>query len=89
MLTYYARMSTDLTLVINEARGTLHDRLDAFPLENTRSFSSVGYFYVSRFSRIFRSLGTDERIGVLVGLEREGDTRSHAFYRLGGEENCA
>jgi hypothetical protein len=50
-------MSTDLTFLTNEKGNTLSERLKVLLGDNTRLFDClVGYFYISGFFRIYKSL---------------------------------
>lgn len=68
-------MSTDLTFITNEDGKTLQERFNVLLSGNTRFFDClVGYFYVSGFFRIYRSLEHTEKIRILIGLSTNRTT---------------
>jgi len=68
-------MSTDLTFITNEAGRTLRDRFNDLLKGPTRFFDCLaGYFYVSGFFRIYRSLEQTEKIRILIGLSTNKKT---------------
>ncbi len=65
-------MSSDITFITNEHGKTLRERFAAL-LESTQAFDClVGYFYISGFHQIYRSLEGVEKIRILIGLDTDG-----------------
>lgn len=63
---------SDLTFLTNQPGNTLRDRLHVLLHESTRFFDAlVGYFFVSGFHQLYRSLETTEKIRILVGLKTD------------------
>ena len=68
-------MSTDLTFITNESGQTLRNRFEDLLCGHTRFFDClVGYFYVSGFFRIYRSLEHTEKVRILIGLSTDRTT---------------
>ena len=68
-------MSTDLTFITNESGQTLQNRFGDLLRGHTRFFDClVGYFYVSGFFRIYRSLERTEKVRILIGLSTDRTT---------------
>jgi len=68
-------MSTDLTFLTNENGKTLSERFKVLLGDNTFNFDClVGYFYVSGFFRIYKSLEKTDKVRILIGLSTDGPT---------------
>ena len=68
-------MSSDQTFITNETGNTLVGRLSDLLSGSTQSFDClVGYFYLSGFHKIYRSLEAVDKIRILVGLETDHQT---------------
>jgi len=66
--------STDLTFITNLSGQTLKDRFNAL-IKDTRFFDVlVGYFYVSGFYAIYKSLENTEKIRILIGISTTKQT---------------
>lgn len=60
--------NTDLTFITNEKHETLCDRFNVL-IKDVRFFDVlVGYFYISGFHSIYKSLESTEKIRILVGI---------------------
>lgn len=67
-------MSGDLTFLTNEANRSLLRRLEVL-MASTQSFDClVGYFYVSGFYKLYKSLENVEKVRILVGLSTDKNT---------------
>lgn len=67
-------MSTDTTFITNESDNNLRDRFRVL-LADTRFFDVlVGYFFTSGFYTLIKSLGSTEKIRILVGISTNRDT---------------
>lgn len=65
---------SDLTFIVNDANTSLKDRFNQL-LKDCRFFDCmVGYFYVSGFHRIYKSLENAERIRILIGIATDKET---------------
>ncbi|MHB8281048.1 MAG: phospholipase D-like domain-containing protein, partial [Candidatus Humimicrobiaceae bacterium] len=61
-------MSSDLTFITNEESHTLKERFEVL-IKDTRIFDClVGYFYISGFHSLYKSLKNTEKIRILVGI---------------------
>jgi len=66
--------NTDLTFITNLPGQTLKDRFNAL-IKDTRFFDVlVGYFYVSGFYAIYKSLENTEKIRILIGISTTKQT---------------
>ncbi|WP_299238455.1 helicase-related protein [Sulfurihydrogenibium sp.] len=66
--------NTDLTFITNLHGQTLKDRFNAL-IKDTRFFDVlVGYFYVSGFYAIYKSLENTEKIRILIGISTTKQT---------------
>jgi Superfamily II DNA and RNA helicases len=66
--------NTDLTFITNLPGQTLKDRFNAL-IKDTRFFDVlVGYFYVSGFYTIYKSLENTEKIRILIGISTTKQT---------------
>jgi len=66
--------NTDLTFITNLSGQTLKDRFNAL-IKDTRFFDVlVGYFYVSGFYAIYKSLENTEKIRILIGISTTKQT---------------
>jgi hypothetical protein len=66
--------NTDLTFITNLPGQTLKDRFNAL-IKDTRFFDIlVGYFYVSGFYAIYKSLENTEKIRILIGISTTKQT---------------
>jgi superfamily II DNA/RNA helicase len=66
--------NTDLTFITNLPGQTLKDRFNAL-IKDTRFFDVlVGYFYVSGFYSIYKSLENTEKIRILIGISTTKQT---------------
>jgi HKD family nuclease len=66
--------SLDLTFITNEPGKTLKDRFEML-IKDTRFFDClVGYFYVSGFYTIYKSLEKAEKIRILIGIATSKET---------------
>jgi len=66
--------NTDLTFITNLPGQTLKDRFNAL-IKDTRFFDIlVGYFYVSGFYAIYKSLENTEEIRILIGISTTEQT---------------
>lgn len=65
-------MSSDLTFLTNEPERKLSARLNDLLAKSNRFDCLVGYFYLSGFYLISKSLEPCEKIRILIGLETEG-----------------
>lgn len=62
-------MNTDLTFITNEVGKSLLDRFNTLIPNYTKEFDTiVGYFFISGFHKIYRSLENVDKVRVLVGL---------------------
>lgn len=60
--------TSDLTFIINENEQNLKQRFEVL-IQDSRFFDClVGYFYVSGFSSIYKSLKETEKIRILIGI---------------------
>lgn len=67
--------STDLTFLTNEPGNTLRDRFHSLLKRDTRFFDClVGYFFSTGFHKLYPSLGSVEKIRILVGLKTDRST---------------
>lgn len=67
-------MSGDLTFLTNEANRSLLRRLEVL-MTSTRSFDClVGYFFISGFYKLYKSLEAVENVRILVGLSTDKNT---------------
>lgn len=67
-------MSQDLTFITNENGENLKSRFSAL-IKDTQFFDClVGYFYVSGFHSIYKSLDNSEKIRVLIGISTDRKT---------------
>lgn len=65
-------MNMDLTFLTNEPGRTLSDRLGKILKTDTQYFDClVGYFYISGFYRLYRSMENVDRIRILVGINTD------------------
>jgi superfamily II DNA/RNA helicase/HKD family nuclease len=61
-------MNTDTTFITNEENNTLLERFRVL-IKDTRLFDVlVGYFYISGFHSIYKSLENTEKIRILIGI---------------------
>ncbi len=68
-------MSSDLTFITNETGKSLRDRFGVLLGENTRFFDClVGYFYLSGFHKLYRSLTSTEKVRILIGIKTDSKT---------------
>lgn len=68
-------MSTDLTFITNEAGQNLRERFAALLGANTRLFDClVGYFFISGFHSLHKSLEKTEKVRILVGIKTDKAT---------------
>ncbi len=69
-------MTGDLTFITNEEGNKLEDRF-AHLIKDTKLFDClVGYFYSSGFKALYKSLGTTEKIRILIGISTNNETFS-------------
>lgn len=61
-------MSTDLTFITNEKGETLKQRFEVLIKDTTFFDCLVGYFYVSGFHAIYKSLENTQKIRILIGI---------------------
>ena len=62
------------SFITNRDGETLQDRFKKL-LKHTKAFDSlVGYFYVSGFHSIYKSLENTEKIRILIGISTNQDT---------------
>ncbi len=67
-------MSTDTTFITNEGENNLRDRFKVL-LTDTRFFDVlVGYFFTSGFYTLLKSLGSTEKIRILIGISTNRNT---------------
>ena len=67
-------MSGDLTFLTNEANRSLLRRLEVL-MASTQFFDClVGYFFVSGFYKLYKSLEHVEKVRILVGLSTDKNT---------------
>jgi superfamily II DNA/RNA helicase len=67
--------STDLTFLTNEPGNTLRDRFHSLLKKDTRFFDClVGYFFSTGFHKLYPSLGSVEKVRILVGLKTDRST---------------
>jgi len=65
---------TDLTFITNEAGQTLRQRFEQL-IKDSRFFDClVGYFYISGFHSIYKSLEKTEKIRILIGIGLSKET---------------
>lgn len=70
-------MGSDLTFITNEESHTLKERFEVL-IKDTRIFDCiVGYFYISGFHSLYKSLENTEKIRILVGI-----STSRQIYEL-------
>ncbi|MBX3458568.1 MAG: helicase [Planctomycetes bacterium] len=68
-------MSSDLTFITNEAGQDLRARFAVLLGANTRCFDClVGYFFISGFHNLHKSLDTTEKVRILVGIKTDKAT---------------
>ncbi|MCL4385545.1 MAG: phospholipase D-like domain-containing protein [Actinobacteria bacterium] len=61
-------MNSDLTFITNEDSHTLKERFEVL-IKDTRFFDClVGYFYISGFYSLYKSLENTEKIRILIGI---------------------
>jgi len=61
-------MNSDLTFITNEDSRTLKERFEVL-IKDTRFFDClVGYFYISGFYSLYKSLENTEKVRILVGI---------------------
>lgn len=78
---------SDLTFITNEKGNTLKQRFDEL-LQGTKFFDClVGYFYVSGFYKVYKSLETAEKIRILVGINTNKETVD--YINIARNENAA
>lgn len=66
--------SSDLTFITNEGGKTLLDRFNKL-IEHCKFFDCmVGYFYLSGFYALYKSLENAERIRILIGIGTDKET---------------
>ena len=64
-------MSTDQTFITNENGQSLEDRFKVL-IKNSKLFDClVGYFYVSGFHLLYKSLESTEKIRILIGINTD------------------
>ncbi|MBT9159691.1 MAG: hypothetical protein DDT27_00569 [Dehalococcoidia bacterium] len=67
-------ITTDTTFITNEGEKNLRDRFRVL-IKDTRFFDVlVGYFYTSGFNALYKSLGSAERIRILIGISTSKQT---------------
>jgi superfamily II DNA/RNA helicase len=67
--------SSDLTFLTNETGSSLQNRFAVLLERDTKKFDClVGYFFISGFYKIYRSLENVDRIRILVGLSTDRRT---------------
>ncbi|HPC78992.1 MAG TPA: hypothetical protein PK258_01825, partial [Fervidobacterium sp.] len=65
---------TDLTFITNEQNQTLKDRFNQL-IKDSRNFDVlVGYFYLSGFHALYKSLENTEKIRILIGISTDQET---------------
>ncbi len=65
-------MSSDLTFLTNEPGKSLLDRFQALLGKNTQFFDClVGYFFISGFHKLYRSLEQTDKTRILIGLKTD------------------
>lgn len=73
-LVFQRVQGSDLTFIVNDTNTSLKERFNQL-LKDCRFFDCmVGYFYVSGFHRIYRSLENAERIRILIGIATNRET---------------
>lgn len=78
-------MDTDLTFITNEKNKNLLDRFGVL-IKDTRFFDIlVGYFYVSGFHSIYKSLESTEKVRILIGIS----TNKQTYSLLGEAKNSS
>lgn len=78
------KMTTDLTFITNENGQSLKDRFNIL-VKDSRFFDVLsGYFYTSGFYAIYKSLESNEKIRILVGIST--DRRALDLFKTAKEE---
>jgi len=67
-------MSTDLTFITNEEGKKLKDRFETLIRDSKYFDCLVGYFFISGFHQIYRTLENTEKIRILIGIGNEKTT---------------
>lgn len=66
--------STDLTFITNEQNQSLRNRFNQLIKDSKHFDVLVGYFYLSGFHALYKSLESTEKIRILIGISTDQET---------------
>lgn len=72
--------STDLTFITNEQNQSLRNRFNQLIKDSKHFDVLVGYFYLSGFHALYKSLESTEKIRILIGISTDQETYNRFVY---------